>query len=186
MENKPRRTIFVFIIFLILSCSPTTRYKWASFFFDGVPNPDKKLAAKSDTISVAHDSSKISRRLKREQPQIILHPPYQEKSCDACHDIERSHRLLDRQPDLCYQCHEDFSDTYTALHGPVAAGYCTQCHNPHMSRTERLLKRKGQNLCTYCHTKAIVLKNDVHDGIEDTDCQECHNPHGGDDVYMLK
>ncbi|NOY60272.1 MAG: hypothetical protein GXO75_15285 [Calditrichaeota bacterium] len=169
----------------ILACSSGNRYKWLSFFFDDVPNPNAKIA-KTDSLQA--DSSKSAfnaRQIRPSKPLYIFHAPYQEKACDDCHDLAYSSRLLQPQPQLCYQCHEDFKEQFAVLHGPVASGHCTACHNPHMAKNKKLLKRKGQQLCLYCHELSDILKNDVHQDIDNTDCTECHNPHGGEDEYLL-
>ncbi len=182
-QNKKTRTrilCYFTILAILFSCSQSSRYKWASFFFDGVPNPDEEKQ-----VEVQADTTKIVRTFKRVQPKLFLHDPYREKSCDVCHEGARSHRLLDRQPGLCYQCHEDFAENYAVIHGPTAGGFCTMCHNPHMTKIEKLLKRSGKQLCLFCHEKGLVLKNEVHEEIEDTNCTECHNPHGGEDQFLL-
>ncbi|NOX85830.1 MAG: hypothetical protein GXO86_07695 [Chlorobi bacterium] len=117
--------------------------------------------------------------------EYIFHPPYQEKECANCHNQGQMGKLLEPLPGLCYQCHESFGDQYQVLHGPVDAGFCTQCHNPHMSKNKFLLIRTGQNLCLNCHLSKDVFKNEAHSDIEDADCTECHNPHGGEDRFIL-
>ena len=112
-----------------------------------------------------------------------FHEPYASKECDICHDKTAMGQLTDSQPDLCYMCHSDFTQEFNFLHGPVAGGYCTACHNPHMSKSKSLLIRTGQELCLYCHDSNQIYKNENHEGIEDYNCTECHNPHGGDNKY---
>ena len=167
------------------ACSPMTRYKVLSFFFDGVPNPSE--VALVDTSAVA-DRAALEERLRRLRmgPQYVFHPPYQDKDCGSCHDIQAGNRLLAPQPDLCYGCHDDFRESFEVLHGPVAGGYCTACHNPHMAKNENLLFAKGQALCLFCHEKTDVFANPVHSDIGEADCTECHNPHGGDDRTFLQ
>ena len=71
------------------------------------------------------------------------------------------------------------------MHGPAAGGYCTECHNPHMSKSKKLLIRNGQDLCLECHAPKSDLSAESHKDIEDSECILCHNPHGGKDRKIL-
>ena len=178
-----KKHIFFFVIItsLFIACSPEISYKVLSFLFDGVPDPDEnEIVAVNDSLSQI-DSIATERVIK---PQFVLHPPYKERACTNCHDRSTMGKLLKPQPELCYQCHEDFNETYGFLHGPVAGGYCTACHNPHMAKFEKLLLRQGKQLCLHCHNSARILKNEFHIDLKDTNCIRCHNPHGGENRYM--
>ena len=183
-----KKYIFFFTIIasLFIGCSPEFHYKVLSFFFDGVPDPNKTEITVTNDSLIQIDSTRIKEISGRVlKPQFIIHPPYREKECAGCHDQNSMGKLLLPQPGLCYQCHEDFNETYSLLHGPVAGGYCTSCHSPHMAKLEKLLLRSGQQLCLHCHNSARIFKNEIHEDIEDTNCTECHNPHGGEDRYIL-
>lgn len=171
-----------FALFVFLSCSPTTRFRTLSFFFDGVPDPNRVVFV--DTVAV--DTTANPLEFNRPKEQFFFHPPYQERNCGLCHDLRASQRLVESQLELCYQCHDDFAKSFKVLHGPVEAGFCTACHNPHRTKIKKLLKREGQELCLYCHSLQDVKKNEVHEEIDDVDCTECHNPHGGEDRTFLQ
>jgi|Deesub1362B_J571_1020462.scaffolds.fasta_scaffold00651_9 predicted CXXCH cytochrome family protein len=177
--------LLLFVFFFFLSCSPVTRYRVLSFFFDGVPDPRKK-EEQQPTRAVNADSvlAKLRQRVLAKE-KWFFHPPYRERQCDACHSVQSSQRLVEDQKSLCFQCHDDFSETYPILHGPIAGGFCTACHNPHRTKFERLLIRKGQEICTYCHEWGDIRENEVHQEIGETVCTECHNPHGGEDRFLL-
>lgn len=179
--------IKVFILLtavIVISCSPKSNYKVLSVIFDGVPDPYlADSIAKNDSLQKVEDI--LFRTLEPEKPQFVFHPPYLEKDCAICHDQNVMGRLLFPMPGLCYQCHENFNDQYVALHGPVDAGFCTECHNPHMNKNENLLIREGQELCFQCHTAEDIFRNETHTDIEDVNCTECHNPHGGEDRFIL-
>ena len=88
-------------------------------------------------------------------------------------------------PELCYQCHDDFSKDYKSLHYPVEEGDCTTCHNPHQSKNSSLLIKPTGELCEDCHDLNQLLTGDVHEGIDKDQCMDCHNPHGSNDEFLL-
>ena len=187
MKRNSYKKLWLIILFAFITvCSPKSRYRVLTVFFDGVPDPDIAKMVKSDSSKA--DTTRALKGLQKvqpKQPEYYFHPPYKEKSCDACHDTRGSSRLLHPQPQLCYECHDDLTEKYTVLHGPVASGYCTACHNPHMAKREKLLKRNKEQLCIFCHDSEQVFKNEAHEDVEKTECMDCHNPHGGDDQYIF-
>ncbi len=157
------------------------QYKTLTFFFDGVPDTVAPVHNQDSVLQTGNNNQPENTILPAPETNRFIHPPYQDRECDICHS---EGALTMPQPQLCYQCHEDFSTKYTFVHGPVAGGYCTACHHPHMGN-KHLLLRKGQDICLFCHEKEQVFKNENHDGIENTNCTECHNPHGGEDRYFF-
>ena len=164
------------------SCSKETKYNTLSVFFDGVPKPDDDNK-KTDSTLVT--SNKVFAEKKKAE-SLIIHPPYEDRKCNNCHDIGKGNKTLQEQPDICYNCHESFVTKYAVLHGPAESGYCSECHNPHTSEYKHLLLSDKQKLCFKCHAKKDVLKNDVHSSIDETLCWDCHNPHGGADRTFMK
>ncbi|MEN8155447.1 MAG: cytochrome c3 family protein, partial [Bacteroidota bacterium] len=81
---------------------------------------------------------------------LFIHHPYREKECALCHNQNRMGSLKEPQPGLCYQCHENFGNKYHFEHGPAAGGHCTECHDPHKSKEEKLLVQTGTDLCLNC------------------------------------
>lgn len=154
-----------------------------STLFDGVPDPNAKplLTLKTDTLKT--DSLSLDASNTQVPGSSVIHEPYKSNDCSNCH-VDGA--FTTKQPELCYQCHEDFNKKFKYLHGPVASGGCTACHNPHMSDYKKLLLREGQQLCYYCHDSKDVLKNEAHLDLNGTNCTECHNPHGGEDKYIFK
>ena len=76
---------------------------------------------------------------------------------------------------------------YKLLHGPVASGFCSACHEPHLSKMEHLLKYNKQELCIYCHSFEDIKRSRAHDGIKETNCLSCHDAHGGEtNAYLVK
>lgn len=164
------------------SCSSAEGKKVLSFFIDGIE--DSTGVESRDTVITVKEKNK-DRATINVFETTNFHEPYKGKQCDICHQATGSNKLTDPQPILCYNCHDDFSTKYSFLHGPVASGYCTNCHHPHMSKNKKLLKRTGQKICLECHELNDILKNEIHSSIENTDCTDCHNPHGGEDKFLM-
>jgi predicted CXXCH cytochrome family protein len=181
------RLIFTLLLFalvmLLWSCSGT---KVLSFLFDGYKAPEpKQETALADTVPVA-DSLNLSQLASLPgQKQYSYHPPYQNKKCSICHDKSTMGKLTMPVPELCYECHDNFADTYKVLHGPVANGACTTCHSPHMAEGEKLTLMQGQKLCLFCHDSQEIFAGKAHLEIGETKCTTCHNPHGGDERPFL-
>ncbi|MBL0102299.1 MAG: hypothetical protein IPP51_00120 [Bacteroidetes bacterium] len=177
----------VWVSIMLLSMSmvrftPVCHYRTLSFFFDGVPDPNKK----EDTTLIVSSDTSLTTLSQKKEPDSYDHKPYAEDMCESCHERGFSNRLLVPQPDLCYTCHTDFTQKYQALHGPVASGNCTACHNQHTGKYRYLLDRKGQDVCLYCHESRQVFANKLHKEIGEKNCTECHSPHGGDNRGMLR
>mgnify|MGYP003336768341 CR=1 FL=1 len=170
-------------LFFIVQCSSRNNYKTLNFFFDGVPDPDK---AQADTkpVAIASNDSVFEAAAKPKAAKKFFHPPYQERQCEKCHDQSSMGKFIKPQPDLCYSCHENFANKYAFVHGPVSAGYCTACHEPHLSENKDLLARSEEKLCYKCHDASLISQNKSHEGINTAACTDCHNPHGGKDHYM--
>jgi predicted CXXCH cytochrome family protein len=117
------------------------------------------------------------------------HPPFEERSCDACHFKGLKGRKAKRKPaDVCFACHSDRQKAFSTgfVHGAVAQGNCTGCHDPHLSTEPKLIKSKSPGLCLPCHA-GIARKLDatsVHAPAKE-DCSSCHEPHRSDHPKLL-
>lgn len=76
------------------------------------------------------------------------HAPFEVGSCETCHqrgDPKNPGRVTIKNNDTCFACHDDYKAGKQVkleqgkLH-PAAKGACTQCHNPHNSVKEKLLR----------------------------------------------
>jgi len=93
--------------------------------------------------------------------------------------------------ELCLTCHADLEEEMgrKLVHGPVADGECTSCHDPHVARFEHLLRRESNRLCQGCHTN---LRDElrlpvVHGALKaGGDCVQCHSPHSSNHVGLLQ
>jgi predicted CXXCH cytochrome family protein len=93
------------------------------------------------------------------------------------------------QKEVCGNCH-DLSDELRArvTHQPAAAGECSACHNPHVSRFDALLRDRPGPLCGECHAEvaAELAAPVVHQPVAEGRCAECHEPHGSSHSGLLR
>jgi predicted CXXCH cytochrome family protein len=76
--------------------------------------------------------------------------------CDNCHHVtseketqQTTITLAAAGGDLCAMCHEASKDP--VVHGPVKAGQCLACHDPHGSEFKAHTRADGNALCLGCH-----------------------------------
>lgn len=126
----------------------------------------------------------------------VVHPALQ-MGCASCHvavDATRfPHKFTNNlpkglsaeQPGLCYGCHDRGRFTKKTVHMALSMG-CTTCHDPHLSKDQRLLKSALPELCYGCHdSKAFSGKKAVHMPVMAGMCTSCHNPHSTDTGRLL-
>jgi len=88
------------------------------------------------------------------------------------------------QVEICKQCHDDPMGAKEIVHGPVAAGSCTPCHDPHGSRYDKFLVAVGKELCLVCHSQNLS-KRHIEER-QNADCVKCHDPHSSVKEYHLR
>jgi len=103
-------------------------------------------------------------------------------TCLSCHSFrgvtepQRGHGAMAN----CNVCHPEQSGPYVYEHPAtlsyaVEGGSCTECHMPHGSPNERLLKLPGSTLCLQCHG-VPPLHRTKHSGLgTKLACMECHS-----------
>lgn len=107
--------------------------------------------------------------------------------CSRCHvGAGRKRKTNKPIPQLCYDCHEDYSEQATHVHGPVAVGDCMFCHEPHSSIYVHLQKLSQPRLCTRCHEMEDYAASDTHPNASGRLCTECHEPHVASNQMFLK
>lgn len=188
--NRPGKIWCLFlllaIIVILCQCSSYAGKSLLTFFFDGVPDEESAKIISSDTSALFADTTGIKMDIEEmKAPLMVIHYPYKERECSACHDRSSLGSMVEPEPGLCYQCHEDLGGVHNYLHGPVAGGYCTACHHPHQAKSEKLLRFTGRELCFHCHNASDVFRNEMHQGLGEMVCVDCHNPHGGEDKYIF-
>jgi predicted CXXCH cytochrome family protein len=70
------------------------------------------------------------------------------------------------------------------VHGPVAAGQCVLCHEPHRSRYPFLLKKDVPELCMQCHQSLDSVENHARPNY--AACLDCHWGHTSVAKHLLK
>jgi predicted CXXCH cytochrome family protein len=114
------------------------------------------------------------------------------KDCSFCHsNTARGYAIEERDSQLCGKCHEQ-KNRGPYVHGPVAVGSCTVCHDPHGQTNPALLVRTGEDLCFGCHTAEDALQHLLVQGagdksfLRDKGCGFCHDPHNSERKFMLR
>ena len=114
--------------------------------------------------------------------------------CTNCHtvmkQVSRKFQLKTAfEPDTCFQCHKDRrAQMFRSSHMPLREGkmVCSNCHNPHGSFTEALLKKDSINdTCYTCHAEKRGPFLFEHLPVREN-CDNCHEPHGSVNEFSLK
>jgi len=200
----------LFSIIFISGCDKYTQHKVLTFFFTGVPPIEEEKAAPEDKTEGSTEAKKEAGFIPH--MGTFSHGPFGAGQCYYCHETYEtvgfrkfgykkpddapkqgqgiSGRLVMPLRKLCLNCHVQKSiqsafENSLYLHGPVAEGSCTICHNPHMSSSPyMLLKEKTTELCTQCHSKGYIQETEGH--VKGEECTACHNAHMGADSFLLK
>ena len=115
-------------------------------------------------------------------------------ACTNCHTImkavSRTHQLKTKhEVDTCFQCHKlQRAQMQYSSHMPIREGKltCTNCHNPHGTVTDKLIRASSvNNLCYRCHAEKRGPMLWEHSPVREN-CLNCHNPHGSNYEYLLK
>jgi predicted CXXCH cytochrome family protein len=173
-------------ILVLGGCVAASRYRIASFLFDGVPSPDG--AAEAGPAPPPSKGNEPAPDPQPEQPGRVqtiaaagsTHKPFGERSCSKCHDSGASNKPRVEGNGLCLTCHTKILTGKPFTHVPAAAE-CQLCHAPHKSENKRLLQQPLPDLCLMCHSTDDLTK--VHGEIGE--CLTCHNPHEADQERLL-
>lgn len=194
MGRKPRSLALLLLALLssgvaLSGCDPVTRYKVAATVFDGVPSlpPQEEYCREYYDMRVAETARKAAGATAAAGVvKQSVHPPYEEKKCDDCHDKNKTDGLVRPQRELCYVCHKDFIKG-DFVHGPVAVADCLFCHVPHDAAYQSLLKADPNMTCNRCHLEKRIA-GEMHNKVmaQKMNCIDCHNPHYGTVKYFLK
>jgi DmsE family decaheme c-type cytochrome len=115
-------------------------------------------------------------------------------SCLTCHSVHEP-KSADAQlktvsaSEQCATCHQQVrAETWKNSHHPVREGElsCTDCHNPHGSQTEKLVRADSINdLCYSCHTEKRGPFLWEHPPVRES-CMTCHTPHGSNHAKLQR
>lgn len=128
----------------------------------------------------------------------IVHGPVAAGACTACHGKDSLGLVLvpaaysvngplRGQKALCGKCHRE-TTARRSTHGPVAAGMCTVCHDPHSSEHPGRLTMPVNALCRGCHARGELSTCSVRMNGgpgEPVVCTVCHDPHGSENHNLL-
>ncbi len=165
------------VMFLLLaSCDEVERHKALTFFFDGVPplrteTPEAQAAGLKENRTADKAPTGLWRS----------HEPV--KNCTVCHGEQRRAgaarkvQLVAEVPQLCYNCHKEYSTLQAWVHGPVATGNCLLCHEPHRAKNESLLRKPVPDLCYQCHEEQAIRQIRNHAEASYARCIDCHEGH---------
>jgi len=169
-----------------LGCAtPEQRHRLLTIFFDGVPPLRTEPTRRSSEFPDYAEASELP-RFRSKGAIVSVHGPVSSKRCDLCHVSRYSNRLTDEIENLCWSCHEAEDFPGEVFHGPVAAGLCIGCHDPHRSRYPFLLLSSQAEICQKCHDDYSFSELALHRSEQGDDCISCHDPHAAGREYMLK
>jgi predicted CXXCH cytochrome family protein len=159
---------------LLSGCDATSRHKVLTYFFDGVP-PLETANAQPAPGAPTPIPGPVS---------FQEHGPFAAKLCGACHSETQGNTLVAPRDQLCERCHTLKLDK-AYVHGPVAAGECLVCHDPHSSPYRPLLVSQSDRFCLECHDPKDIANSAGHANLEEP-CTTCHDAHMSNQKYLLK
>ena len=103
-------------------------------------------------------------------------------TCLSCHRFSRrsDQNYISGNDRLCQDCHPEQGGPFPYEHaaansGDVNNGGCIECHNPHGSDNDRLLKQPVNQICKACHSVPRHAQNGQHgSAFAKINCIVCH------------
>lgn len=124
-----------------------------------------------------------------------VHVPFGKKMCKRCHDDSSASEPFKTKAEgykLCLGCHSNMINENLArsrVHWPMLDGVgCLNCHTPHASAQDGLLKKPMTEVCSQCHADTVQWLQTVetkHSPVSEGMCTSCHSPHAANQVLLL-
>jgi len=124
-----------------------------------------------------------------------VHNPFGKRACRQCHEEPTAAAPFKTKSDgykLCLGCHNSMiNETMLKgrLHWPLLDRVgCLNCHTPHASAQDGLLKKPMTEVCAQCHADTVSWLKTVetkHSPVKDGQCTSCHSPHASDQILLL-
>lgn len=113
-------------------------------------------------------------------------------ACADCHNIQKGMPrdiIKQTNTDLCIKCHTQYRAVIQkSSHHPLREGklFCTDCHNPHGTMTEKLVSANSVNeKCYECHAEYRGPFLFEHPVVREN-CITCHDPHSSNFGFLLR
>ena len=129
----------------------------------------------------------------------VAHAAVIEGKCTECHQKPTSLKTKKKTTQLCRGCHQDMVEqtfNKNRVHWPLLDKVgCVNCHDPHATKEQKLLKGSMVNVCGRCHADTVQLqewsiKNSkderICEPIKKGNCTACHSPHAADNVLLIR
>ncbi|MBI5117527.1 hypothetical protein HZA56_13710 [Candidatus Poribacteria bacterium] len=134
--------------------------------------------------------AKVGMRAVAPFPKYYFHTDLFEKRCKSCHETapETASEKDPTVKSVCLKCHTPLvSEKF--VHGPIAVGTCSICHNLSSEPNRYQLKQASFDLCLLCHTKtaeALKTSKFTHGPLGAALCDVCHEPHSSPNLASLR
>lgn len=105
--------------------------------------------------------------------------------------VQPTNLLKADEAKLCGTCHgAQAAEFRLSTHHPIPEGrmQCSDCHNVHPSKKEKISKSFDKEACVKCHAEVagpFVHEHDPVAGHTGSGCMECHKPHGSSNPKLL-
>jgi DmsE family decaheme c-type cytochrome len=89
---------------------------------------------------------------------------------------------------MCFTCHATVKSQFSLpTHHRVPEGLmnCTDCHNPHGTRNQTMLKKAAWEGCIACHSEKRGPYVFEHAAVKVEGCGACHTPHGSVNKMLM-
>jgi DmsE family decaheme c-type cytochrome len=102
-------------------------------------------------------------------------------TCLSCHKFTKrsNDNIAYDMSRICQDCHPQQAGPFLYEHDAVEfysleGGGCVECHEPHGSQADRLLKQTTNSLCSSCHFEPLHMTAHPDRDYENYNCVSCH------------